>query len=114
MQDWDHLEADPASGSIPTRRSPTEAERRDLAFAWRVCAAVKSNAIVLAKDGQVVGVGAGQMSRLDSVRIAVEKAGPRARGPCWPPTRSSRSATAPISPRRPVFGHHSTRRFPPR
>ncbi len=45
-----------------------------------MCAAVKSNAIVLAKDGQVVGVGAGQMSRLDSVRIAVEKAGPRARG----------------------------------
>ena len=68
------------SGSVPTRRSPTDAERRDLAFAWRVCAAVKSNAIVLARDGQIVGVGAGQMSRLDSVRIAVEKAGPRARG----------------------------------
>ena len=80
VQDWDQLEADPASGSIPTRRSPTEAERRDLAFAWRVCAAVKSNAIVLAKDGQIIGVGAGQMSRLDSVRIAVEKAGPRAKG----------------------------------
>ncbi len=60
--------------------APTEAERRDLAFAWRVCAAVKSNAIVLARDGQIVGVGAGQMSRLDSVRIAVEKAGPRAKG----------------------------------
>ena len=65
---------------MPTHRSPTEDERRDLAFAWRVCAAVKSNAIVLARDGQVVGVGAGQMSRLDSVRIAVEKAGPRAQG----------------------------------
>jgi phosphoribosylaminoimidazolecarboxamide formyltransferase / IMP cyclohydrolase len=80
VQDWDRLEADPASGRIPTRRPPTEAERRDLAFAWCVCAAVKSNAIVLAKDGQVIGVGAGQMSRLDSVRIAVEKAGPRAKG----------------------------------
>jgi phosphoribosylaminoimidazolecarboxamide formyltransferase/IMP cyclohydrolase len=79
VQDWDQLEADPASGSIPTQRSPTEAERRDLAFAWCVCAAVKSNAIVLAKDGQILGVGAGQMSRLDSVRIAVDKAGPRAR-----------------------------------
>jgi phosphoribosylaminoimidazolecarboxamide formyltransferase/IMP cyclohydrolase len=48
VQDWDRVEADPTSGSVPTRRSPTEAERRDLAFAWRVCAAVKSNAIVLA------------------------------------------------------------------
>jgi phosphoribosylaminoimidazolecarboxamide formyltransferase/IMP cyclohydrolase len=80
VQDWDRLEADAASGNVPTRRAPTELERRDLAFAWRVCAAVKSNAIVLAGDGQIVGVGAGQMSRLDSVRIAVEKAGPRARG----------------------------------
>jgi phosphoribosylaminoimidazolecarboxamide formyltransferase/IMP cyclohydrolase len=80
VQDWDRPESDPAAGTVPTRRSPTEAERRDLAFAWRVCAAVKSNAIVLAKDGQIVGVGAGQMSRLDSVKIAVEKAGPRAKG----------------------------------
>ena len=80
IQDWDAVEEDPASGSIPTKRSPTDAERRDLAFAWRVCAAVKSNAIVLARDGQVVGVGAGQMSRLDSVRISAEKAGPRSRG----------------------------------
>jgi phosphoribosylaminoimidazolecarboxamide formyltransferase/IMP cyclohydrolase len=80
VQDWDWVEADPASGGVPTRRSPTDAERRDLAFAWRVCAAVKSNAIVLAKDGQIVGVGAGQMSRLDSVKIAVEKAGSRAAG----------------------------------
>ncbi len=80
VQSWDRLEPDPASGSIATRRSPTDAERRDLAFAWRVCASVKSNAIVLAKDGQIVGVGAGQMSRLDSVRIAVEKAGSRAAG----------------------------------
>jgi phosphoribosylaminoimidazolecarboxamide formyltransferase/IMP cyclohydrolase len=79
-QSWDRLEDDPASGTVATRRSPTEAERRDLAFAWVVCAAVKSNAIVLAKGGQVVGVGAGQMSRLDSVRIAVEKAGARASG----------------------------------
>jgi phosphoribosylaminoimidazolecarboxamide formyltransferase / IMP cyclohydrolase len=79
-QDWDRLEPNPAAGSVPTRRAPGEAERLDLDFAWRVCAAVKSNAIVLAKDRQVIGVGAGQMSRLDSVRIAIEKAGPRARG----------------------------------
>jgi phosphoribosylaminoimidazolecarboxamide formyltransferase/IMP cyclohydrolase len=80
VQDWDRVEADPTSGSVPTQRAPNEAEHRDMAFAWRVCAAVKSNAIVLARDGQIVGVGAGQMSRLDSVKIAVEKAGPRAKG----------------------------------
>ena len=80
VQSWDRLESDPASGQVASRRTPTEAELRDLAFAWCVCASVKSNAIVLAKDGQIVAVGAGQMSRLDSVRIAVEKAGPRAMG----------------------------------
>ena len=46
----------------------------DLLFAWRVCKHVSSNAIVLAKDGQTIGIGAGQMSRVDSVRIAIEKA----------------------------------------
>ena len=80
VQSWDAVEPQPAAAAAATSRAPTDAERRDLDFAWRVCAHVKSNAIVLAKDGQVVGVGAGQMSRLDSVRIAVEKAGPRARG----------------------------------
>ncbi|HWE39657.1 MAG TPA: bifunctional phosphoribosylaminoimidazolecarboxamide formyltransferase/IMP cyclohydrolase [Isosphaeraceae bacterium] len=81
VQDWDAIGEDPLTeGQVPTRRAPTAEERRDLAFAWRVCAAVKSNAIVLAKGRQLVGVGAGQMSRLDSVRIAVEKAGDRARG----------------------------------
>jgi phosphoribosylaminoimidazolecarboxamide formyltransferase/IMP cyclohydrolase len=79
-QTWDQLEADPASGPVPTTRQPTESEKRDLAFAWRVCAMVKSNAIVLARQGQLLGVGAGQMSRLDSVRIAVAKAGDQARG----------------------------------
>ena len=53
----------------------------DLDLAWRVCRHVRSNAIVLVKDGVVVGVGAGQMSRVDSARLAVDKAGPeRARG----------------------------------
>ncbi len=51
-----------------------------LGFAWRVAQAVRSNAIVLARGRQLVGVGAGQMSRLDSVRLAISKAGPRARG----------------------------------
>jgi len=79
-QEWDQLEPEPAAGQVVSSRQPTEAERRDLAFAWKVCASVKSNAIVLAKGGQIVGVGAGQMSRLDSVRIAVDKAGLRASG----------------------------------
>jgi phosphoribosylaminoimidazolecarboxamide formyltransferase/IMP cyclohydrolase len=59
---------------------PTEAQARDLRFAWAVSKHVKSNAIVLAKDGMVVGVGAGQMSRVDSAWIAVRKAGDRAKG----------------------------------
>jgi phosphoribosylaminoimidazolecarboxamide formyltransferase/IMP cyclohydrolase len=53
---------------------PSETQWGDLLFAWRVCKHVASNAIVLAKDLQTVGIGAGQMSRVDSVRIAVEKA----------------------------------------
>jgi phosphoribosylaminoimidazolecarboxamide formyltransferase/IMP cyclohydrolase len=57
-----------------SKRAPTEAELEDLEFAWKVCASVKSNAIVFARGGQVLGVGAGQMSRVDSVRIAVAKA----------------------------------------
>jgi phosphoribosylaminoimidazolecarboxamide formyltransferase/IMP cyclohydrolase len=59
---------------------PDEAQLRDLQFAWTVCKHVRSNAIVLAKDEKVVGVGAGQMSRLDSAFIAVRKAGEKAKG----------------------------------
>jgi phosphoribosylaminoimidazolecarboxamide formyltransferase/IMP cyclohydrolase len=59
---------------VVTRRPPTDAERRDLLFAWRVCKHMKSNAIVFARDCATTGVGAGQMSRLDSVRIATLKA----------------------------------------
>ena len=80
VQNWDSLSTDPIGGAIATDRAPTDTEQADLDFAWRVCSAVKSNAIVLVKAGQVVGVGAGQMSRLDSVKIAVEKAGDRAKG----------------------------------
>ncbi len=65
---------------VVTRRAPSEAERAALDFAWRVCAHVKSNAIVLARPGVTVGIGAGQMSRVDAVRIAVERSGEAARG----------------------------------
>ncbi len=80
LQDWDQVEPEPSKGKIATRREPTTQERVGLDFAWRICQSVKSNAIVLARGTQLVGVGAGQMSRLDSVKIAVEKAGDRAKG----------------------------------
>jgi phosphoribosylaminoimidazolecarboxamide formyltransferase/IMP cyclohydrolase len=57
-----------------SKREPSEAELRDLEFAWKVVAVVKSNAIVFVKDRRILGVGAGQMSRVDSVRLAVAKA----------------------------------------
>jgi phosphoribosylaminoimidazolecarboxamide formyltransferase / IMP cyclohydrolase len=59
---------------VVTKRAPTDAEMKDLKFAWKVCKHVKSNAIVFAKDGATLGVGAGQMSRVDSARIAIAKA----------------------------------------
>ena len=59
---------------VVTARAPTAAEIADLRFAFAVCKHVKSNAIVFAKEGATVGIGAGQMSRLDPVRIAVAKA----------------------------------------
>jgi phosphoribosylaminoimidazolecarboxamide formyltransferase/IMP cyclohydrolase len=68
------------NGKVVTRRAPTEAEWNALDFAWRVCKHVKSNAIVLAGERETLGVGAGQMSRVESVRIAVSKASERARG----------------------------------
>ena len=59
---------------VMTERGPTDAQWDDLLFAWKVCARVRSNAIVIAAKGATVGIGAGQMSRVDSVRIAIEKA----------------------------------------
>ena len=59
---------------VVTRRSPTQAELEDLLFAWTVAKHVKSNAIVYVKGGATVGIGAGQMSRIDSTRIAARKA----------------------------------------
>ena len=65
---------DSAGWTCPTRRQPTPEERRALEFAWDVARYVKSNAIVLANQDQTVGIGAGQMSRVDSCRIAIDKA----------------------------------------
>ena len=74
VQDRDAGRLDPAALRVVTRRAPTEAERADLLFAWTVAKHVKSNAIVYAKGAATVGIGAGQMSRVDSTRIAARKA----------------------------------------
>jgi phosphoribosylaminoimidazolecarboxamide formyltransferase / IMP cyclohydrolase len=71
---------DPTTWKVVTKRQPTDAELRALWFAWRVCKHVKSNAIVLANGDMVIGVGAGQMSRVDSTQIAIRKAGDRVPG----------------------------------
>jgi phosphoribosylaminoimidazolecarboxamide formyltransferase/IMP cyclohydrolase len=70
----DNAVVDDMALKVVTKRAPTNAERRDLAFAFRVAKHVKSNTIVYAKDSATVGVGAGQMSRIDSARIAARKA----------------------------------------
>ncbi|MBI2114651.1 MAG: bifunctional phosphoribosylaminoimidazolecarboxamide formyltransferase/IMP cyclohydrolase [candidate division NC10 bacterium] len=74
VQDRDEVDLDPASLKVVTRRAPTDAEMRALRFAWRVAKHVKSNAIVLATEHATVGIGAGQMSRVDSARLARLKA----------------------------------------
>jgi phosphoribosylaminoimidazolecarboxamide formyltransferase / IMP cyclohydrolase len=73
MQDRDLEFGDRTEMEIVTRRQPSEQEWRDLMFAWKVCKNVRSNAIVIAKDERTAGIGAGQMSRVDSVRLAVDK-----------------------------------------
>ena len=74
VQDPDLGRDDRSSMEVATSTEPTEDQWRDMIFAWKVCRHVRSNAIVLAKDSATVGIGAGQMSRVDSVRLAVEKA----------------------------------------
>ncbi len=80
VQTRDAVAAGAAAGRVVSKRAPTAAEIEDLDFAWRVAKHVKSNAIVLAGGGRTLGVGAGQMSRVDSVRIAVSKARASLRG----------------------------------
>jgi phosphoribosylaminoimidazolecarboxamide formyltransferase/IMP cyclohydrolase len=75
VQSADEHRISPAELRVVTRKAPSEAQRADLLFAWRVAKFVKSNAIVYCGDGRTLGVGAGQMSRVDSARIAAIKAG---------------------------------------
>ncbi|MDU6141723.1 bifunctional phosphoribosylaminoimidazolecarboxamide formyltransferase/IMP cyclohydrolase, partial [Bradyrhizobium sp.] len=74
VQSRDNAVVDDMTLKVVTKRAPTEAELRDLRFAFRVAKHVKSNTIIYAKDSATVGIGAGQMSRVDSARIAARKA----------------------------------------
>ena len=116
VQDADNDIEDRAHMEVVTERKPTEEEWGDLLFAWKVCKHVRSNAIVLAQGLATIGIGAGQMSRVDSVRLAVEKAPresrrPRSRAPRWPRMRSSPSPTARGGDRGGCDGGHPARRL---
>lgn len=78
--DTSQTDMDPANWQVVSRRQPSDTQLANLAFAWRVARWVKSNAIVFAHDQATVGIGAGQMSRVDSVMLAGHKAGDRSRG----------------------------------
>lgn len=80
VQTSDRIQIDRSQWSIATEREPTEKEWQDLEFAWRVAAKVSSNCIVLAKDKQAFGIGAGQQNRRDAGAIAAQKADGRAEG----------------------------------
>jgi phosphoribosylaminoimidazolecarboxamide formyltransferase/IMP cyclohydrolase len=74
VQDRDEVSETAEQMSVMTAKQPSDAEWQDMRFAWQVCRHVRSNAIVIARDGATIGIGAGQMSRVDAVRIAIEKA----------------------------------------
>jgi phosphoribosylaminoimidazolecarboxamide formyltransferase/IMP cyclohydrolase len=80
VQGPDEAVDDPAGWRVVTRRQPTERERQDLSFAWKACRFVHSNAIVLARDNMLVGMGAGQPNRVTSVFLAARVAGDKAKG----------------------------------
>ena len=80
LQTADAIEEDPASWKVVTERVPAERDLADLAFAWRVCKHIKSNAIALGKDNTLVGMGTGQPNRVTGIRLAIETAGDKAIG----------------------------------
>ena len=80
VQTTDHVGLDRSSWRVVTKVQPTDEQWLDIEFAWQVCAAVSSNAIVYVKDRQAFGIGAGQQNRLDSARIATERSAGRANG----------------------------------
>ncbi len=94
VQDRDSGALDEATLKVVTKRAPTPAELADLKMAWKVAKHVKSNAIVYVKDGSTAGVGAGQMSRIDSARVAALKALDAAKAAGWPEPRTQGSVVA--------------------
>ncbi|MBI3990793.1 MAG: bifunctional phosphoribosylaminoimidazolecarboxamide formyltransferase/IMP cyclohydrolase, partial [Candidatus Omnitrophica bacterium] len=80
IQDIDREEIDATDLKVVTKKKPSKSQLKSLLFGWKVARNVKSNAIVLARGTQAVGIGAGQMSRVDSVAIAIKKAGSKAKG----------------------------------
>ncbi|HVC42890.1 MAG TPA: bifunctional phosphoribosylaminoimidazolecarboxamide formyltransferase/IMP cyclohydrolase [Candidatus Saccharimonadales bacterium] len=80
VQTRDRVITDPSTMTVASVRQPDPAEWRDLLIAWRVCRHIKSNAVVIVSDGMAVGVGAGQMSRVESSELAVARAGVRSSG----------------------------------
>jgi phosphoribosylaminoimidazolecarboxamide formyltransferase / IMP cyclohydrolase len=80
VQEVDTIELDPSTWRVVTQTVPTDRQWADLRFAWQVCAAVSSNAIVYVNDLRAIGIGAGQQNRVDSARIAAERAAGRAQG----------------------------------
>jgi phosphoribosylaminoimidazolecarboxamide formyltransferase/IMP cyclohydrolase len=79
-QDVDRGDPSDTAWKVVSKRAPTSQEMEDLRFAWKACVSVKSNAIVFAKDGATVGIGAGQPNRVDSARLAATRAGEKAIG----------------------------------
>ena len=120
VQDRDIDLEERAEMQVVTERRPTEAEWQELSFAWKVCKHVRSNAIVFSRDLATIGIGAGQMSRVDSVRIAIEKARDGVRGavmasdayfpfPDSPELALEAGATAIVQPGGSVRDHLSVR-----
>ena len=94
VQDRDSGALDEEALKVVTKRAPSPHEMADLRFAWRVAKHVKSNAVVYAKEGVTAGVGAGQMSRVDSTRVAGRKAEDAAAAAGWPEPRTKGSVVA--------------------
>lgn len=94
VQGRDNGYVDPADMKVVTKRKPTDAEMADMLMAWKVAKHVKSNAIVYVKDGSTAGVGAGQMSRIDSARIAARKAEDAQAAAGWDEPRTKGCACA--------------------
>ena len=80
VQTRDTIAEDPSSWKTVTERGPTQEELKDLGLAWKAAKHIKSNAIVLARDGMLLGMGAGQPNRVNSVHLAIRAAGDRSRG----------------------------------